>query len=495
MTVTIIWPWLAGGALAAAVLGFLVARIRSQQLLQGLTTELALLQERLSSRDRDIERLDRDWAELQAEHDSTLAALQELLRENGALRARLDVFQQLEAEAAALRAERSALQSRLAEVDAELRQSQAHHDEKLRLLLDAREQLSHEFKSLATKVLDENSLKFAEQNRANLDNILQPLKTQLSDFRQKVEETYDKEAQQRFSLASEIKRLQSLNERISVDALNLTNALKGQSKVQGAWGEVILERLLERSGLVRGREYQVQSSHRDEQGQRLQPDVVIHLPENKHVVIDSKVSLTAFAAYSAAETTEAGDGHLRQHVQSVRNHIRGLGKKQYQDLHGLSSLDFVLLFIPVEGAFSAAIQTDADLFNEAFEQNIVLVSPSTLLATLRTIHNIWRYEYQSRNSQEIARQAGNLYDKFVAFVADLQEVGQRLGGAQQAWDRAYNKLTEGKGNLVRRVENLKVLGARTSKNLDDDLVGRAQEEVRDTAAGVTTISSPVSSSK
>src|SRR5690606_3077325 len=277
MTVTIIWPWLAGGALAAAVLGFLVARIRSQQLLQGLTTELALLQERLSSRDRDIERLDRDWAELQAEHDSTLAALQELLRENGALRARLDVFQQLEAEAAALRAERSALQSRLAEVDAELRQSQAHHDEKLRLLLDAREQLSHEFKSLATKVLDENSLKFAEQNRANLDNILQPLKTQLSDFRQKVEETYDKEAQQRFSLASEIKRLQSLNERISVDALNLTNALKGQSKVQGAWGEVILERLLERSGLVRGREYQVQSSHRDEQGQRLQPDVVVHL--------------------------------------------------------------------------------------------------------------------------------------------------------------------------------------------------------------------------
>ncbi len=494
MSVTIIWPWLVGGAVVAAVLGFLLARFYSQQRLQALKTELAMLQERLSSRDREIERLDQGVAELQSEHEVAASALQEILRENGALKARLDVTRQFEAEAAALRAERSTLQSRLAQVEAELRQSQIHHDEKMRLLLDAREQLSHEFKSLATRVLDENSLKFAEQNRTNLDNILQPLKTQLSDFRQKVEETYDKEAQQRFSLASEIKRLQSLNERISVDALNLTNALKGQSKVQGAWGEVILERLLERSGLVRGREYQVQSSHRDAQGQRLQPDVVVHLPENKHVVIDSKVSLTAFAAYSAAETAEAGEGHLRQHVQSVRNHIRGLGKKQYQDLKGLSSLDFVLLFIPVEGAFGAAIQADAELFNEAFEQNIVLVSPSTLLATLRTIHNIWRYEYQSLNSQEIARQAGNLYDKFVAFVADLQEVGQRLGGAQQAWDRAYNKLTEGKGNLVRRVENLKALGARTSKRMDEDLVAQAQEDAGESSVGVAVIASSASSS-
>src|SRR5690606_33060184 len=212
---------------------------------------------------------------------------------------------------------------------------------------------------------------------------------------------------------------------------------------------------------------------------RLQPDVILYLPENRHVVIDSKISLTAYAAYYGAEDEEQGRQFLRQHVQSVRNHIRGLSRKQYQDLTGLSSLDFVLLFIPVEGAFSAAVQAEAELFNEAFEQNIVLVSPSTLLATLRTIHNIWRYEYQSRNAQEIARQAGNLYDKFVNFVGDLQEIGQRLGGAQQAWDKAYNKLVDGKGNLVRRAESLKALGARASKSLDDSLLERAEMDEAD----------------
>lgn len=440
---------IAGTLVLLAVLAtYFVTRIRHERRLAGHLQELATLRERFAGREQEVIKLEDISAAQQHE---------------------LDRLRQLAGE----------LQAKVSGLETQLRQERLHHGEKLAMLTEAKTQLSHEFKALATQILDENSRKMAEQNRDTLDNVLQPLRHQLSDFRQKVEETYEKESQQRFSLAHEIQRLQSLNERISEDAVNLTNALKGQTKLQGAWGEVILERVLERSGLERGREYEIQVSLKDQQGQRLQPDVILYLPENRHVVIDSKVSLTAYAAYYGAEDEEQGRQFLRQHVQSVRNHIRGLSRKQYQDLTGLSSLDFVLLFIPVEGAFSAAVQAEAELFNEAFEQNIVLVSPSTLLATLRTIHNIWRYEYQSRNAQEIARQAGNLYDKFVNFVGDLQEIGQRLGGAQQAWDKAYNKLVDGKGNLVRRVESLKALGARASKSLDDSLLERAEMDEAD----------------
>lgn len=434
---------IAGGlALLAILATYFLTRMHQERRLAACLQELAALQERFAGREQEVIRLEETCAA--QEHE--LGRLRHLSGE---------------------------LQAKVSALETQLRQERLHHEEKLAMLNQAKAQLSHEFKALATQILDENSRKMAEQNRDTLDNVLQPLRLQLSDFRQKVEEAYEKESQQRFSLAHEIQRLQSLNERISEDAVNLTNALKGQTKLQGVWGEVILERVLERSGLVRGREYEIQVSLKDQQGQRLQPDVILYLPENRHVVIDSKVSLTAYAAYYGAENEEQGRQFLRQHVQSIRNHIRGLSRKQYQDLTGLSSLDFVLLFIPVEGAFSAAVQAEAELFNEAFEQNIVLVSPSTLLATLRTIHNIWRYEYQSRNAQEIARQAGNLYDKFVNFVADLQEIGQRLGSAQQAWDKAYNKLADGKGNLVRRAENLKALGARASKSLDESLLDRA----------------------
>lgn len=434
----------AAGALAllAVFATYFLTRIRLERQQTASLQELAALRERFAAREQEIIRLE----EYGAGQEQELARLRQLSGD---------------------------LQARVSALETQLRQERVHHQEKLEMLTQAKAQLSHEFKTLATQILDENSRKMAEQNRDTLDNVLNPLRLQLSDFRQKVEEVYEKESQQRFSLAHEIQRLHSLNERISEDAVNLTNALKGQTKLQGTWGEVILERVLERSGLVRGREYEVQASLKDQEGQRLQPDVILYLPENRHVVIDSKVSLNAYAAYYGAEDEEQGRQYLRQHVQSIRNHIRGLSRKQYQDLMGLSSLDFVLLFIPVEGAFSAAIQADTELFTEAFEQNIVLVSPSTLLATLRTIHNIWRYEYQSRNAQEIARQAGNLYDKFVNFVADLQEIGQRLGSAQQAWDKAYNKLAEGKGNLVRRAESLKALGARTSKSLDERLLERA----------------------
>src|SRR5690606_9057658 len=353
---------IAGTSVLLAVLAtYFLTRIRQERRQAISLQELAALRERFAAREQEVIKLEETCATQ--------------LHELGQLR-------QFSGE----------LQAKVSALDAQLRQERMHHAEKLAMLTEAKTQLSHEFKALATQILDENSRKMAEQNRDTLDNVLQPLRLQLSDFRQKVEETYEKESQQRFSLAHEIQRLQSLNERISEDAVNLTNALTGQTKLQGTWGEVILERVLERSGLERGREYEVQVSLKDQQGQRLQPDVILYLPENRHVVIDSKVSLTAYAAYYGAEDEEQGRQFLRQHVQSVRNHIRGLSRKQYQDLMGLSSLVFVLLFIPVEGAFSAAVQAEAELFHEAFEQNIVLVSPSTLLATLRTIHYIWRYE-------------------------------------------------------------------------------------------------------
>jgi DNA recombination protein RmuC len=357
------------------------------------------------------------------------------------------------------------LQEKLSRQETLLQQERISHEEKLRLLQGAREQLTHEFKSLANEILEQKGKTFTENSRLQLQALLQPLGEKIQLFEKKVEDTYDKESKQRFALEREIKALLELNTRISVDAVNLTNALKGESKTQGIWGEVILERVLEKSGLTKGREYEVQVSLRDDDGKTGQPDVLVHLPEGKDVIIDAKVSLTAYQNYFAATEDADKVQLLRQHIQSIRNHIRGLSTRNYQHLQGVSSLDYVLLFLPVEAAFTLAVQHDESLFTEAFEKNIILVGPSTLLATLRTIQSIWRYEYQNKNAQEIAQSAGRLYDKFVAFCSDLDEIGKRLQQTQEAWDQARGKLMHGKGNLVGRTEKLRTLGARASKKL------------------------------
>lgn len=367
----------------------------------------------------------------------------------------------------------------IAHLQTTLEQESKQSAEKLELLQQAREQMSLEFKFIANEILEDKSRRFTASNRESISEILKPLNEKIQHFEKKVEDTYDRESKERFSLEKEIRSLKELNTRISEDAVNLTNALKGENKTQGTWGEVILESILEKSGLVKGREYETQVSLRAEDGSRSQPDVIVHMPEKKHVIIDAKVSLKAYESFCSESDQERRAEFLLQHVQSVRSHVKALSSKDYQNLMTLNSLDFVLLFMPVEAAFSVAVQQDGGLFTDAFEKNIILVGPSTLLATLRTIQNIWRYEQQSQNAIEIASAAGALYDKFVAFVSDLEDVGGRIEAAQKSYEKAHNKLVSGKGNLITRIEKLKQLGARTSKKHTEQVLVQAGAEELD----------------
>jgi len=368
------------------------------------------------------------------------------------------------------------LQTRMSELETRLEDERKNAEEKFSLLQEARDQLKLEFQNVANKIFEDKSQKFTEQNKENIEGVLRPMREQLLDFRKKVEDVYDKESKDRVSLLTEIVHLKSLNERISEDAINLTNALKGQSKTRGSWGEMILERVLEESGLHKGREYEVQTMYASEEGQRRHPDVIVHLPEGKDIVIDSKVSLTAYEKYCSADTDEKREKRLKEHLFSIRTHIKTLSDKRYEELDGISTLDFVIMFLPIEGAFWAAIESEQELFNEAFDKNIMLVSPSTLLATLRIINNIWRYEDQNKNALIIAKKAGDLYDKFVGFVEAVDDVGLKLDKAQDSYKMARNRLADGKGNLVRRTEELRQLGVKAQKELPEGLVVQALEE-------------------
>ncbi|MFY0593716.1 DNA recombination protein RmuC [Roseivirga sp.] len=332
------------------------------------------------------------------------------------------------------------------------------------------------FKNLANDIFEENSKKFTTQNKANLQDILSPLKEKIGEFQKRVEENSKDGAERNTKLSEQIKHLSELNKRITKEAENLTKALKGDAKTQGNWGEVILERILEKSGLEKGREYETQSSNLGDDGRRYQPDVVILLPEERHIIIDSKVSLTAYERFTRALDEEEKALQLKLHIGSIKSHIKGLSDKNYQNLYGLDGLDFVFLFIPIEPAFMVAVQEEPDLFNEAFSKNIVIISPTTLMATLRTISSIWKQEYQSKNAIEIARQSGALYDKFVGFTEDLLKVGDNLSSTQKNYDAALNKLTDGKDNLIRKTEKIKKLGAKTSKQIDQTLFKKSIEE-------------------
>ncbi|RCX03462.1 DNA recombination protein RmuC [Marinomonas foliarum] len=330
---------------------------------------------------------------------------------------------------------------------------------------EQKKQNETEFKQMAHEIMSQQGQQLAKENERQLGSLLTPLGSQIQKFQESVEKSYQEEARERFSLVKEIKGLQLLNQKISDDAVSLTHALKGQNKLQGGWGEVILERILERSGLEKGREYETQASYQTSEGRRLQPDVVIHLPEGKQIIVDSKMVLISYLAYMEAETDEDRNRALKQHLDAVRRHMKELSAKNYHDLPGVTSLDFVLLFIPIEAAFGLALQGDNGLFSEAFEHNIIIVGPSNLLATLRTIQNIWRNEKQSQNAIEIARQAGAMYDKFSGFVQDMDDIGSKLDAVSRTHESALKKLTAGRGNLVARAEKLKLMGAKTSKAL------------------------------
>ncbi len=332
-----------------------------------------------------------------------------------------------------------------------------------------------EFENLANKILEDKSKKFTEQNKTNLENILNPLKENITKFEKKVDDTYKTEAAERNTLRGEIKNLIEVSSKISADAGNLARALKGDQKKHGNWGELILDKVLERSGLTEGMEFKKQVSMENEVGKRIQPDVVVFLPDNKHIIIDSKVSLVAYELLVNAEGEEDRKKFIALHLDSLRSHIKGLSEKNYSSAKGMDAPDFVLLFIPIESSFSAAIQEDMELFNFAWDRKIVIVSPTTLWATLRTIASLWKQERQSRNVLEIAEESGKLYDKFVGFINDLIAIGKKMDDSKDIYVDAMNKLSKGSGNLVDRVEKIKKLGAKATKSIPQNLLERANE--------------------
>ncbi|PKD45070.1 DNA recombination protein RmuC [Rhodohalobacter barkolensis] len=333
------------------------------------------------------------------------------------------------------------------------------------------ERFKNEFKNLANEILEEKSKKFTQQNRENLDTLLKPLGEKISEFQKRVEETHKEDIKGRSALGQHLSMLQELNQKMSEEAKNLTKALKGDNKQQGNWGEVILQRILEKSGLVKGREYEVQESTTTADGRRLQPDVVVQLPDEKKLVIDSKVTLTAYESYTSSDDPDDQQKALKQHISSLRAHVKGLSNKNYEQIHGFQSPDFVLMFIPIEPAFGLAMQYAPELYNDAFDRNIIIVSPTTLLATLATIENVWKQEYQNRHAMEIAERGGLLYDKFVGFVEDMQDIGNRIDQTHTSYQNAMGKLSEGRGNLVRQTEMLRELGAKASKKLPPEFNG------------------------
>ena len=381
-----------------------------------------------------------------------------------------------EIKSSALQSEVQSLSNQLSKVSAELEAEIRISQDKLEQFNESKKQLTDQFRNLAQDILEEKSQRFATQNQQNLDLILKPLQEKISDFRKRVDDVYSEEVKERASLQAEIHHLTALNVQMSQDANALTRALRGDSKAQGNWGELVLETILENCGLRKGHEFDVQDTQRNAEGNIVYPDVVIHLPENKHVVIDSKVSIAAYTRSVQTDDPAQQKLELTAHVSSMRAHMSGLSSKNYQSLYGLGSIDFVLMFIPIEPAFLAAIGHQSDLFQEALAKNIVLVCPSTLHATVRTIAHVWRQEHQNRNAQEIARLCGAMYDKFVGFVEDLDGVGKSIALTQKNYDEAYKKLTTGNGNLVRASQKVKELGVKPNKSLPNALIERINEE-------------------
>ena len=361
-------------------------------------------------------------------------------------------------------------------LEEKLSSQQQQFESQLKLLQDAKQILTQEFENLANRIFDEKQTKFSAQSKEALEVSLSPLRRDIGDFRKQVESVYDKENADRNKLVGQISELQKQTMQISADAVSLANALRGDNKAQGNWGEFVLEKLLEDSGLTNGREYDTQVALKGEDGRRRNPDVVIHLPEGRDIVIDAKVSLVDYERYFHAEDEDTKQQCLNQHLASLKAHIRGLSGKDYESLEGVNSLDFVLIFIPVESAFMLALDQAPDMMRDAYDRGIIVVSPSTLMVTLRTIKNLWRYADQNRNAQVIADKAGGLYDQFVLYIEALEDVGRHLDKSREVWDTAHKRLVSGRGNLVRRSEELKKLGAKAKKSIPDNVLSIASQQ-------------------
>ena len=445
-TIYILIALLAGGAIAWIIRGYKI------------TADLGTSPEKIPGLLQDMKQVEQELATAQ----NTISQQKEMICE-------LRETEQF------LRKQHIGSETQLSEARTDLRNLREKLESQKSELEAMNQRMQEQFKNLANDILEEKSKRFTTQNKEQIDQILKPLNQKISDFEKKVDNTYEKDVRDRTSLKEQIFQLTELNKKMSQDANNLVRALKGDQKTQGTWGEMILKRVLEQSGLQEGREYEVQESHSNEEGKRLQPDVVVHLPENRYLVIDAKVSLTAYERFNSAEEEADRILAMKNHLSSIKKHYQQLAQKRYQDIYENRSPDFVLMFIPVEPAFSLAMMKEPDLYQDAFSRRVVIVSPSTLLATLFTVANIWKYENQSRNAREIAAESGKLYDKFVNFVDDLQKIGTHLSRTESAWTDAMKKLNTGRGNLVSKAEKIREMGSDASKKLPETLLEQNDE--------------------
>lgn len=490
--------WLSGGVITAlaTLLGATVASVitafwykgRFEQTLQlveqqaGSDARLAQsreqqLQSQLTERNQELEELDDDRDRLTHEirqmHGRLAAALEKMRHFEALQNEKQYLSEQLDN----ARLANAGLEADLREQDARHFEEQKAADEKIKLLENAEERLRIQFESLANRLFEQKTRTVDEQNKMSLETLLSPLKEQLEGFKKQVNDNFTQESRERHTLVHQINSLKQLNEQMAQEAINLTQALKGDNKAQGNWGEVVLARVLSDSGLREGHEYQTQVSLENEEGKRYQPDVVVHLPQQKDVVVDAKMSLVAYERFFNADTIAERELAMSEHVASMRAHMRGLSRKDYHQLHGIRSLDYVLMFIPVEPAFQAAIEADPALIRDAMDLNIMLVSPTTLLVALRTINNLWRNERQNQNAKEIAERASKLYDKLRLFVNDMEAMGQSLEKANQSYQGAMNKLATGRGNVIRQAESFKQLGVEVKRDISAPVVEKSQSNL------------------
>jgi DNA recombination protein RmuC len=494
---SMVWIAALGAAAVGIVLCWLFMRIRLSAAvaaaLHALQVEAATTQERI----RGLEEERRTGSQ----EIETLRAALDLARRDGAgLTERADQVPRLNEQLEEARRLVTELNTKIGGLNVDLASARRDLEaerrvapDKLALLASAQETLANQFKSLANDILEDKSKRFTEQNQSNLGQLLDPLRLKIAEFQAKVEHGYVQEGKDRSALAEQVRQLMELNARLSDDANNLTKALKGSSKTQGNWGELVLERVLEASGLRKDEEYIVQGSHTREDGSRAQPDVVIRLPEERNLIVDAKVSLNAYEEFASSDDDSVRAAALKRHLDSIKAHIRGLSDRNYQALYGLKSLDCVLMFIPIEPAFMLAVASDRELFMEAWNRNVLLVSPSTLLFVVRTVAHLWRQEAQNRNAQEIARRGGELYDKFVGFVENLIQLGIRLTQAQAEYEQSFKKLKSGKGHLIGQAEKLRALGVKPTKGLPQGLVDDAIEDDERATVSLkpTTVTLPV----
>ncbi|HIF9198323.1 TPA: DNA recombination protein RmuC [Photobacterium damselae] len=489
--------WLSGGGLAtlAALSGATIASIITAMWLRGryeqelalveqqADNELKLSQAREAQLQQQLQQSNEELDEMDVERDRLTAELRQMHGRLAAAVEKMRYFEALKTEKQYVTEQLENARAANANLEADLREQYARHfeeqkaaEEKIKLLENAEERLRIQFESLANRLFEQKSRSVDEQNRISLEGLLMPLKEQLEGFKKQVNDSFSYEARERHTLIHQINSLKQLNEQMAKEAVNLTQALKGDNKAQGNWGEVILARVLSESGLREGHEYQTQVSLENDEGKRYQPDVVVRLPENKDVVIDAKMSLVAYERFYHAELAAERELALSEHVASVRGHMRGLSRKDYHQLHGVRSLDYVLMFIPVEPAFQAAIEADPALIRDAMDLNIMLVSPTTLLVALRTINNLWRNERQNQNAKEIAERASRLYDKLRLFVTDMEAIGASLEKANQSYQGAMNKLVSGRGNVLRQAESFKQLGVEVKRDINPQLTEKAMFE-------------------